>query len=676
MKLKYKFLLPSIVQAVITLCLILYLAVEGGDVLSSLQSNSVNLNRAVDQVHTIINDTDRFFLNELDQNAFARRIENVMADMKSNETVDAELITGEMQGINQLVQDADQLNSSNREIIDEIMALTEHSVTQSSQYIEGTVQKLMDPELREEVTGLERAVIMGASTNTAANLRIQTKVYQLLRDIDSKDELLAFLDKGIDNASKDVEALKGTPFAQLPVAAMEANKKIKGLTLNYIDNVDMLNKLRAEIQAKTKTMLSQLEAISKDSMAHTFSDVYGLGMLLLVILVVVSVALFGFGIVLTRVITRPLLQLRNLVREVAQTGEFSHRLTSHQRDEVGETVNSFNNFLTRLQEAIEEVNEVMASVSKGDFTLKVSSEQKGDLKRLKDSINSSINLLGKTIAQVASTSDQVDTGTKELSQSAQSLAAGATEQAASLEEISSTTSIIDSQTRTNSENADQAKQLTNRMLSIVEDGNKKMEEMLVSMEKINETSTNVSKVIKVIDEIAFQTNLLALNAAVEAARAGKYGKGFAVVAEEVRNLASRSAEAAKNTTELISTSIKEVETGVTNSKQTAEALTQIVEAVEKINDLVGEIAEASREQTTGIDEINKGLTQINSVVQQNSSISEETASSSDELSAQASALSHMISRFRLKADDSEAAESQLSTLEHQDEAVYYLENHS
>ena len=199
----------------------------------------------------------------------------------------------------------------------------------------------------------------------------------------------------------------------------------------------------------------------------------------------------------------------------------------------------------------------------------------------------------------------------------------------------------------NAENADQAHELTEKARQQAEVGDGDMKEMLQAMDAINVSSTNISKIIKVIDEIAFQTNILALNAAVEAARAGQHGKGFAVVAEEVRNLAARSAKAAKETTDMIEDSIEKVENGRAIATKTADALQAIMSNVAEVTDIVGSIAKASNEQQLALEQINQGVLQVSQVVQSNSATSEQADSASEELSAQAASLKYTAGKFRL-----------------------------
>ena len=345
--------------------------------------------------------------------------------------------------------------------------------------------------------------------------------------------------------------------------------------------------------------------------------------------------------------SRPLEELSRVLSDVENTGDFSHRVSVKSTDEIGQTSEAFNHLMDALQEAMGNVNTVLAAVAKGDLSHSITGEYSGELSRLKTNTNDSIVMLGHLMSQVIEASQQVNTGAQELSRSSQVLASGTTQQAGTLEEVASSMDEIENRTKANRDSASQAQELTHQTIKIVRDGNHQMESMLQSMKQISESSAQVSKVIKTIDEIAFQTNLLALNAAVEAARAGKYGKGFAVVAEEVRSLASRSAEAAKNTAELIEGSILEVEKGVQNADSTASVLEKITTGINQSDSLINEISAASVDQANSVEEINKGLTDVNNVVQQNSSISEQSASASEELSAQAARLQEIMNMFIL-----------------------------
>ncbi len=647
MKLQYKLLLPTLVQAILIAILLLYMAGIGSSLLNSLESKTSLINRTSEQLNHLIDKTNKFFLDKVSQQDFSEEVKKTLNMLKTQESFEATEIVRGVVTIQMNIQKADGLQRQNNKFIAQILKLTELSMEQSNGYIKLTVQNLADPKKRRQVSVLERMVILGASANNIANMKIQVMVYQMLKDFDKKEELLGFLKILLKNVEKDMVSLKDTPFLAMAVAAKNANLEVGKLVKQYIANIESITTIENSIQEKSETLQKALRNIEIQSMEGTFGDISDLGFLLAVFLIILSLLLIVVGFISARSITGPMVMLRNWVTGVVSEGDFSEQIDNNRTDEIGQTVDAFNTLIKSLYASISDINGVMEAVDRGDFTTRVTRQHKGDLNHLKMSINSSVESLSRTMNQVVHSSRQINTGSTELSSSSHALASGTTQQAASLEEISSSMDELKSQSTTNNDNAIQASDLSNQTIDIVERGNRQMEDMLISMDQINNTSTDVSKIIKVIDEIAFQTNLLALNAAVEAARAGKFGKGFAVVAEEVRNLAARSAEAARSSTEMIEKSGKEVEKGVDNAGKTAAILNEINESITKVNDLVAEIASASREQTIGIDEVNKGLSQINSVVQQNSSISEETASASEELNGQALELERMMTQFKL-----------------------------
>jgi len=251
----------------------------------------------------------------------------------------------------------------------------------------------------------------------------------------------------------------------------------------------------------------------------------------------------------------------------------------------------------------------------------------------------------RVIEGLLSSSDQTSSAAGQVSSASQSLAEGTSSQASAIEETSSTMEEMTSMTRQNAANANEAKNIAEATKSAADKGADAMTKMSAAIDDIKKSSDETAKIVKTIDEIAFQTNLLALNAAVEAARAGEAGKGFAVVAEEVRNLAQRSAEAAKNTANMIEASVKNADNGVHISREVGDSLNEIADAARKVNDLVGEISAASTEQAQGIEQISKAVLQMDQVTQQAAANAEESASASEELSAQAEELRRMVNEL-------------------------------
>ncbi len=353
--------------------------------------------------------------------------------------------------------------------------------------------------------------------------------------------------------------------------------------------------------------------------------------------------------------------LTNVLQTVQNLINESNRLASAASDgrlDVRGTPEDFNGSYQQIIEGmnhtmeafatpIEEASQTLQNLADGDLTVAMEGEYKGEYNRIKTSLNQTIQVFFELIGKISFACEQVASGSKQVSDASQSLSQGTTEQASAVEQLSSSIAEVAAQTNQNASNAIKANELSTDAKNHAADGTKTMGSLLNAMIEINQSSSKISKIIKVIDDIAFQTNMLSLNAAIEAARAGQAGKGFAVVADEVRSLAARSADAAKETSALIDGSISKVKIGTDLSNETAEKLNLISESIDKTASLVGKIATASNEQATAISQIDRGVNQVSSVVQTASATSEETAASSEELFSQADVLLNLIRKFKL-----------------------------
>jgi len=340
-----------------------------------------------------------------------------------------------------------------------------------------------------------------------------------------------------------------------------------------------------------------------------------------------------------------------LAREAVE-GRLATRadISKHQGD-YRKIVEGINETLNAVVDPVKEARECLEEMSRGNLEVSVTGNYKGDHAILKNALNSTLDAINEILSQVNVAVDQVNSGASQVSDASQSLSQSSTEAASSLEQVSASMQEVNAQTKQNAENATQANRLSTMARVSAETGNAQMKQMLRAMSDINESAASISKIIKAIDEIAFQTNILALNAAVEAARAGIHGKGFTVVAEEVRNLAQRSARAAKETAEMIENSIKKTEAGTKIADETSKALDEIVIGSTKVTDLIGEIESACKEQAQAVLQINQGLEQVDHVTQQNNATAEQSAAASEELSGQSLQLKDMLGKFRLRKND-------------------------
>lgn len=387
------------------------------------------------------------------------------------------------------------------------------------------------------------------------------------------------------------------------------------------------------ISALKKYALEEKEAMHTENLGSFF--------IMIAILVFASVFAFVIASIVIKSIRGPVRVLAEASKKVAE-GDTDVHIEQTGTDEMGLMMNC----VAEMVENIRKQEIVVDNIAAGDLRVEVFPRSE------KDSMNLALKKMvadnNRVLKDIHQAVWQVSNGSVQLSTASQTLAQGATQQASAIEEISASIKDIAEKSRNNAEQTKEAEQLVEETKNSAVTGNTEMQEMVAAMQEINNSSENISRIIKVIDDIAFQTNILALNAAVEAQRAGTHGKGFAVVAEEVRNLAAKSAAASKETEELIEDSIKKVSQGSRLAVSTSVALKDIVDKVDRVVQLIGDIAKASNFQAAASDQIDQALAQVSTVVQTNSATSEECAASCEELSGQSEKLKVLLEHYKLK----------------------------
>lgn len=402
---------------------------------------------------------------------------------------------------------------------------------------------------------------------------------------------------------------------------------------------ELLDKIGAEDGQKADLLKTINESKSRNldqlNTVANRSNLISIAMIVLSIIITVMIALS-----IIKAIMRSVRQLSEAAEEIAM-GHVDIEMVKYANDEFGELVDEYRTVIDNIKYQAG----IAQEVSNGNLTVQVNPKSPEDL--LGNSLKKLVEDNLRTLSNISDAGTQVTISSSQVASASQALAQGSTEQASAIEEITASIDEIAEKTKQNADRANEATKLVVNAIEDVKKGNKKMEDMVVAMQDINQSSESISKIIKVIDDIAFQTNILALNAAVEAARAGEAGKGFAVVAEEVRSLAAKSASAAGETAELIEDSITKVSMGSKIADDTAKALEAITSVVQESEVIINGIAESSNYQATAVAQIEQAISQVSQVVQTNSATSQQCAASSEELSNQAARMRDMLSIYNL-----------------------------
>lgn len=430
------------------------------------------------------------------------------------------------------------------------------------------------------------------------------------------------------------------------ISLMQSNNYELALSKMTNELTPLFDELYTTAIAMYNSASNKADIFNSDSkVAINQSFMISIGFFALIIIVSIVIIVF-----IVRAITKPVSTLKNTAEKIAN-GELDVTITNNSGDEIGALSQAFNKTVVRLKDYIKYINEIaniLNQIADGDLDFVLNHSYDGEFKKIKDSLLNISASLNETLYKINSSAEQVANGSRQVSDTAQSLAQGSTEEASVVQELVATINSISDKVDTNADNANKAFEISENTNNNALSGRGQMNQVVDAMKDIQQNTNQIQVIVKTIEDIASQTNLLSLNASIEAARAGEAGAGFAVVANEIGKLADESGKATKDTIALIEKCIESTQKGSDIVSLASNSLNQIIEGVNESKSAVSSIKAASFEQSEALKQVVGGIEQVSTITQSNSAVSEESAATSQELSSQADVLKSLVGRFKLK----------------------------